>query len=54
MTLYDRLGRAALSFGLAYARRRYRRELRLAGAGLAAATALAIAAYLLGRDVPEG
>ena len=50
--MYDRLGRAALSFALTYLRRRYRRELRLA-AGLAAAV-LAIAAYLATRNVREG
>jgi hypothetical protein len=54
MSLYDRLGRAAISFGFAYARRRYRRELRLAGAGVVLATLLAIAAYFAARDVPEG
>jgi hypothetical protein len=52
--MYDALGRAAIRFALTYARRRYRRELRIAGAGLAAAAALAIAAYFLSRDVPEG
>jgi hypothetical protein len=54
MTLYDRLGRAAISFAFAYVRRRYRRELRLGAAGIALATLLAIAAYLAARDVPEG
>ena len=52
--MYDAVGRAAIRFGLAYARRRYRRELRIAGAGLVVATLLAIAAYFAARDVPEG
>lgn len=50
--MYDRLGRAALGFALAYLRRRYRREIRI-GAGLAIG-AIAVAAYLASRDVPEG
>ncbi len=52
--MYDALGRAAIRFALIYARRRYRRELRLAGAGVVLATLLAIAAYFAARDVPEG
>jgi hypothetical protein len=52
--MYDALGRAAIRFALIYARRRYRRELRLAGAGVVFATLLAIAAYFAARDVPEG
>jgi hypothetical protein len=54
MSLYDRLGRVAISFAFTYARRRYRRELRIAGAGVAIATLLAIAGYFAARDVPEG
>jgi hypothetical protein len=50
--MYDRLGKAALRFALAYLRRRYRREIRI-GAGLTAA-AIGIAVYLANRDVPEG
>jgi hypothetical protein len=50
--MYDKLGKAALRFTLAYLRRRYRREIRI-GAGLAAA-AIGVAIYLANRDAPEG
>lgn len=50
--MYDRAGRAAVSFAFRYLRRRYRREIRI-GIGLTAAF-LAIAAYLASRNVPEG
>jgi hypothetical protein len=50
--MYDRIGKAALRFAVAYLRRRYRREIRI-GAGLAAG-AIAIAAYVATRNVPEG
>jgi hypothetical protein len=50
--MYDRLGKAALRFTVAYLRRRYRREIRI-GAGLAAA-AIGVAIYLASREVPEG
>lgn len=50
--IYDRLGRFAISFALAYLRRRYRREIRL-GLGFGAA-GLAVAAYLAARHAPEG
>jgi hypothetical protein len=50
--MYNRLGRAAIRFSVAYLRRRYRRQIRI-GAGLAA-VAIAIAAYLATRNVPEG
>jgi hypothetical protein len=50
--MYNRLGRAALRFSVAYLRRRYRRQIRI-GAGLAA-VAVAVAAYLATRDVREG
>jgi hypothetical protein len=50
--MYDRAGKAAIRFALRYARRRYRREIRI---GLGATAALvAIAAYLASRNVPEG
>ncbi len=49
---YDRLGKAAIRFGVKYARRRYRRQIRI-GAGLAI-VAVAVAAYLASRNVPEG
>lgn len=48
----EKLGRAALRFGVAYLRRRYRRQIRI-GAGLAA-VAIGVAIYLANRDVPEG
>lgn len=52
--IYDRLGKAAIRFGVRYARARYRRELRV-GIGIgAAALALGAAAYLTRREVPEG
>jgi hypothetical protein len=50
--MYDKLGKAALRFTIAYLRRRYRREIRI-GAGLAVA-AIGVAVYLANRDVPEG
>jgi hypothetical protein len=50
--MYNRLGRAAIRFSIAYLRRRYRRQIRI-GAGVAA-VAIGIAAYLASRDVPEG
>jgi hypothetical protein len=49
---YDKLGKAALRFAVAYVRRRYRRQIRI-GVGLAA-LAVAIAAYAATRNVPEG
>jgi len=50
--MYDKVGKAALRFTVAYLRRRYRREIRI-GAVLAAG-AIGIAIYLANRDVPEG
>ena len=50
--MYNRLGRASLRFAFRYVRRRYRREARIAlGLGVAA---VAVAAYLATREVPEG
>ena len=49
---YDKLGKAAIRFAVKYVRRRYRRQIRI-GAGVAVA-AIAIAAYLASRNVPEG
>jgi len=49
---YDRLGKVAIRFAFKYARRRYRRQIRI-GIGVAAA-GLATAAYLASRNVPEG
>lgn len=51
--LYDRVGRVALRFSVAYVRRRYRFQIRLGAAGALAVLA-AVAAYLVSRDVPEG
>jgi hypothetical protein len=48
----DRLGRAAIRFACRYARRRYRREIRI-GIGITAAL-VGIGAYLASRNVPEG
>lgn len=50
--MYDRVGKAALSFAIVYLRRRYRRQIRI-GAGLAAA-AVGVAVYFASRNVPEG
>ena len=49
---YDKLGKAAIRFSVKYVRRRYRRQIRI-GSGVAVA-AIAIAAYLASRNVPEG
>jgi hypothetical protein len=49
---YDRFGKAAIRFGVRYARRRYRRQIRI-GLGIAVA-GVAIAAYVASRNVPEG
>jgi hypothetical protein len=50
--MYDKVGKAALRFTVAYLRRRYRREIRI-GAGLSI-VAIGVAIYLANRDVPEG
>jgi hypothetical protein len=50
--MYDRVGKVALRFTVAYLRRRYRREIRI-GAGLGIA-AVGVAIYLANRNVPEG
>jgi len=50
--MYAAIGKLVVRYGLLYARRRYRRQIRI-GAGLAA-LALAIAAYAATRNVPEG
>jgi hypothetical protein len=50
--MYDRAGKAAVRFAFGYLRRRYRRELRI-GIGVGAAL-IAIGAYLVSRNVPEG
>jgi uncharacterized membrane-anchored protein len=51
--MYNSLGKASIKFAFRYARRRYRRQTRIAlGVGLAAVAAGA--AYLATREVPEG
>jgi hypothetical protein len=50
--MYDRLGKVALRFTVAYLRRRYRREIRI-GVGVTVA-AVGIAVYIANRNVPEG
>jgi hypothetical protein len=50
--VYNRFGRAAIRFSIVFLRRRYRRQIRI-GLGLTA-VALAIAAYVASRNVPEG
>lgn len=50
--MYDRLGKVALRFTVAYLRRRYRREIRI-GIGVTVA-AVGIAVYIANRNVPEG
>jgi hypothetical protein len=50
--MYDALGKAAVRFAYRYARRRYKREIRI-GLGVGAAV-LALGAYLATRNVPEG
>lgn len=50
--MYDKLGRAALRFTVAYLRRRYRREIRI-GVGVAV-VGVGVAVYLANREVPEG
>jgi len=48
--MYDKLGKAAIRFAFRYARRRYKREIRI-GLGV---TAVFVGAYLASRNVPEG
>lgn len=50
--IYDKLGKAALRFAVAYLRRRYRRQIRI-GTGVAA-VAIGVAVYLANRGAPEG
>lgn len=50
--MYNKLGKVALRFSVAYLRRRYRREIRI-GAALTVG-AIGVAIYLANRDVPEG
>lgn len=50
--MYNKLGKAAIRFAIAYVRHRYRRPIRI-GAGVVA-VAVGVAAYLASRNVPEG
>jgi hypothetical protein len=50
--MYNRAGRAAIRFSVAYLRRRYRRQIRVGGVLIA--VLVAIAAYFATRNVPEG
>jgi hypothetical protein len=50
--MYDKLGKAALRFTVAYLRKRYRREIRI-GIGVAV-LGVGAAVYLANRDVREG
>jgi len=51
--MYNRLGKASIKFAFRYARRRYRREVRI-GLGVLGAGVVALVAYLATREVPEG
>lgn len=50
--MYDRLGKAAVTFAIKYVRYRYRRQIRI-GVGVAAVT-VGIGVYLAARNVREG
>ncbi|HWO16902.1 MAG TPA: hypothetical protein VNM89_09355 [Solirubrobacterales bacterium] len=50
--MYNKLGKTAIRFAIAYVRYRYRRPIRI-GAGVAA-VAIGVAAYFASRNVPEG
>jgi len=50
--IYRAIGKAVVRYGILFARRRYRRQIRI-GVGVAA-VAVGVAAYLASRDVPEG
>jgi len=50
--IYRAIGKAVVKYGLSYAGRRYRRQIRV-GLG-AAVVAVGVAVYLANRDVPEG
>lgn len=52
--MYSWIGRAVVTFALRYARLRYGRQARIALGVGAAALVLGAAAYLTGREVPEG
>lgn len=52
--MYSWIGKAVVKGALRYARLRYSRQARIALGVGGVALALAIAAYLTGREVPEG
>ncbi|HZJ28722.1 MAG TPA: hypothetical protein VFD37_01900 [Solirubrobacterales bacterium] len=54
--IYRWIGKAVVTYGFAFVRRRYGRQLTFAAAGVAVtgAALVAGAAYLANRDVPEG
>lgn len=52
--IYRAIGRAVVRYVVLSVRRRYARPIRIGALAVAAALALGIAAYLAGRDVPEG
>ncbi len=54
--IYRMIGKAVVTYGFAYAKRRYGRQIGI-GAGVGAvvvAAAVGTAVYLSGRDLPEG
>lgn len=51
--MYGWIGKAVVRYGLRYARRRYRRQARVA-LGVGGVAAAAAIAYLATREVPEG
>ena len=50
--VYRAIGKAVVKYSIQFARRRYRRQIRI-GAGVAVA-AIGAAVYLANRNVPEG
>lgn len=50
--IYRAIGKAVVKYGILFVRRRYARPIRI-GVGLVA-VGVGIAAYLAGRNVPEG
>lgn len=52
--MYSVIGKAVVNYALRYVRLRYGRQARIALGVGGVALALGIAAYLAGREVPEG